>query len=246
MRLLRAAALYFLQVFGTGFALAFIRIPFLVPHFGARTAELMEMPVMLAVIAWASHHLARRHPEFGRGARLAAGVTAFCLLVGAELGVAWALGARSPADYVASRDPVSGSVYLASLVFFAVAPALWRVTSPTHVAPLAIRLQADEAHILQKIRAALASCPDAEIVYRSEWLGYLPFGLYHWVEVPRGNDISRDFPTGWTLGHLEGLESAGHLRRVTSRQDPEDADNLEIVFALNSMDETSGTDCNPP
>ena len=129
MHLLRAAALYFMQVFGTGFALAFIRIPFLVPRFGVRTAELMEMPVMLAVIAWASHRLARQHPECNRGARLAAGVAAFCLLVGAELGVAWALGARSPAAYIASRDPVSGSVYLASLVFFAVAPAVWREKS---------------------------------------------------------------------------------------------------------------------
>lgn len=127
MRLLRAAALYFLQVFGTGFALAFIRIPFLVPRFGVRIAELMEMPVMLAIIAWASHRLAQRHSEFDRGARLAAGVMAFSLLVAAELGIAWALGARSPADYITSHDPVSGSVYLASLVFFAVAPALWRV-----------------------------------------------------------------------------------------------------------------------
>jgi hypothetical protein len=127
MRLLRAAAIYFMQVFGTGFALAFIRIPFLVPGFGVRVAELMEMPVMLTVITWASHRIARRHPEMDRSDRLAAGVMAFCMLVGAELGVAWALGARSPAEYIASRDPLSGSAYLASLVFFAVAPALWRV-----------------------------------------------------------------------------------------------------------------------
>jgi hypothetical protein len=127
MPLLRAAALYFLQVFGAGFALACIRIPLLAPRFGGRVAELMEMPVMLAVIVWASRRLAQRHPGFGRGGRLAAGMAAFCLLVGAELGVAWAFGARSPAEYIASRDPVSGGVYLASLVFFAVAPALWRV-----------------------------------------------------------------------------------------------------------------------
>ena len=238
MRSVHAAAIYFMQVFGTGFALAFIRIPFLVPRFGVRIAELMEMPVMLAVIAWASHRLARRHPEMDRSARLSVGVMAFCLLVGAELSVAWALGARQPTEYIASRDPLSGSVHLASLVFFAVAPALWHVTPTRHAAPLVVKLQADEAHILQKIRSAVASRPDADIVYRSEWLGYLPFGLYHRIEVPRGNDISRDFPTGWTFGHLESLESSGHLRRVASRQDPEDADDLEIVFALNGMDET--------
>jgi hypothetical protein len=130
MRLVHAAALYFLQVFGTGFALAFIRIPVLVPHFGARTAELMEMPVMLAVIAWASRRLACRHPDWHRGRRLTAGLLAFCLLAGAELGVAWLVDGRSPVAYIAARDPVSGSVYLAALVYFAVAPALWQPRSP--------------------------------------------------------------------------------------------------------------------
>lgn len=125
MRILKAALIYFLIVFGAGFALAFIRLPFLVPQFGTRTAELIEMPVMLAVIIWASRHLTRHHPDFSRAARLGAGLLAFVLMVGAELVVAFALGARSPGEYIASRDPVSGSVYLAFLVFFAAAPALW-------------------------------------------------------------------------------------------------------------------------
>jgi hypothetical protein len=125
MRILKAGLIYFLLVFGAGFALAFIRLPFLVPRFGVRTAELMETPVMLAVIIWASHRLAHRHPELGRFARLGSGLAALVLLVAAELAVAYFLGARSPGQYVASRDPVSGIVYLASLVFFAVAPALW-------------------------------------------------------------------------------------------------------------------------
>lgn len=116
---------YFLLVFGTGFALAFLRIPFLVPAFGARTAELMEMPVMLAVIAWASRRLARRNLALSRWRRLGAGFFASTCLVAAELAVAYFLGARSFSQYVASRDPVSGSAYLVSLVFFAVAPALW-------------------------------------------------------------------------------------------------------------------------
>lgn len=125
MRALKAGLTYFLLVFGTGFALAFLRIAFLVPAFGVRAAELMEMPVMLAVIAWASRRLAHRNPELSRSRRLAAGLAAFALLVAAELGVAYFLGARSPGAYIATRDPVSGSVYLASLVVFAVAPALW-------------------------------------------------------------------------------------------------------------------------
>jgi len=125
MRTLRVGFVYFLLVFGTGFALALIRIPFLVPRFGVRTAELIEAPVMLLVIVLASRHLARRNAQLGRSARLAAGCTAFLLLVSAELGVAYFMGMRSPSEYIASRDPISGSVYLASLILFAVAPALW-------------------------------------------------------------------------------------------------------------------------
>jgi len=47
------------------------------------------------------------------------------LLVAAELLFAVALGHQSVGQYISSRDPVSGGVYLASLVFFGVAPAVW-------------------------------------------------------------------------------------------------------------------------
>ena len=126
MRVLRAGLIYFLLVFGAGLALAFVRVPFLVPRFGVRTAELMEAPVMLAVILWASRRMGRRDPGLSRSRRLAAGAVALALLVAAELGVAYVLGARSVREYIASRDPVSGGVYAASLVFFAVAPAMWK------------------------------------------------------------------------------------------------------------------------
>ncbi len=118
--------IYFLLVFGAGFALAFIRIPSLVPAFGVRVAELLETPVMLWVIVLCSRRLAVRNTELRRSGRLAAGLLALTLGVAAERAVAYALGARSPGDYIASRDPVSGSVYLISLLFHAIAPALWR------------------------------------------------------------------------------------------------------------------------
>lgn len=126
MRIFRAALVYFLLVFGAGFALAFIRIPFFVPAVGQRSAELLEMPVMLMVIVLSSRRLAGRNPHLGRAARLAAGLAALVMLAAAELVVALLMSGLSPEQYVASRDPVSGSVYLASLIFFGIAPALWR------------------------------------------------------------------------------------------------------------------------
>ncbi|HET6431114.1 hypothetical protein [Dyella sp.] len=125
MDTVKAGAGYFLWVFGAGFALACVRIPFLVPSFGMRVAELLEAPVMLAVIAWASYRLVRQHRGWSRARWLGAGLVALACLVAAELALAYGLDGRSPGQYIASRDPVSGGVYLASLVVFAVAPTLW-------------------------------------------------------------------------------------------------------------------------
>lgn len=125
MRTVKAGLVYFLLVFSAGFALALVRIPWLVPAVGARAAELIETSFMLAVIVWAARRLAHQRPHLSRRQRLAAGGLGFACLVAAELAVAWLSGAYSPAEYVASRDRLSGSVYLASLIFFATAPALW-------------------------------------------------------------------------------------------------------------------------
>lgn len=123
--IVRAGAAYFALVFGAGFALGLIRVPFLVPRFGERMAELMEMPVMLAVIFFASRFVARRF-KLASSARLAVavGVFALMLLVAAELLLVVALQGRDVAGYVAGRDPVSGSVYLAALLLYALMPWL--------------------------------------------------------------------------------------------------------------------------
>src|SRR5438067_913220 len=41
-QVLKAAALYFAAVFAAGFVFAIVRVLWLVPHFGARAAELLE------------------------------------------------------------------------------------------------------------------------------------------------------------------------------------------------------------
>jgi len=127
MRDFSQAILYFSIVFAAGFALAFIRIPFLVPHYGVRTAELMEIPVMLLVIGITSRWIQRRNAHLSSVRLLTIGGTGFVLMIVAELGVAVATSDLSPASYVLTKDPVSGPVYLVSLVFFALAPWLWSV-----------------------------------------------------------------------------------------------------------------------
>lgn len=124
-KIFHAAFTYFALVFGAGFVLGLVRVPFLVPRLGERWAELAEMPVMAVVIVLASGHVLRRFPDVRTGIRSAfVGLLALFLLVSAELGLTLLLQDRSLGDYVASRDPVSGSVYVALLLVYAAMPWL--------------------------------------------------------------------------------------------------------------------------
>jgi hypothetical protein len=59
-QVLHAGVTYCALVFAAGFALGMVRVPFLVPRLGERIAELLEAPVMLVVIFFASRHIVRR------------------------------------------------------------------------------------------------------------------------------------------------------------------------------------------
>ena len=120
-----AALVYFGLVLGTGFVLGIIRVPFIVPKIGERWAELAEMPIMATVIFISSGYILNRFPEIQTSTRsLIAGFLALALSVFAELGLAVALQSQTLVEYIASRDKVSGSVYLVLLVFFALMPRL--------------------------------------------------------------------------------------------------------------------------
>lgn len=125
MRVLKAGVLYFAIVFGAGFVLGPVRLLFMVPRFGTRTAELMEMPVMLAVTIVAARWVVRRLAlPSTPSSRFGMGGLALGLLVTAELALVLRLQGLSMAEYLATRDPVSGTVYYAMLVLVAVMPRL--------------------------------------------------------------------------------------------------------------------------
>ena len=122
---IRAALLYFAIVLGTGFVLGMFRVPLFVPRIGERWAELAEMPIMAAVIFFSAGYILRRYPEIRSPRRsLAAGVLALALSVAAELGLAVVLQSQTVAEFIKSRDKVSGSVYIGLLLVFAVMPRL--------------------------------------------------------------------------------------------------------------------------
>jgi hypothetical protein len=120
-----AGLTYFALVFGAGFVLGALRVTLVVPRLGVRYAELLEMPLMLIVIVSAARWVVRRFElPAAPLPRLRVGIAALALLVVAELLLSVALTGRTISEYVASRDPVSGTVYLLMLVFFAAMPAL--------------------------------------------------------------------------------------------------------------------------
>lgn len=121
--ILKAGVLYFGVVFAVGFVLGTIRTLLVVPRLGVRTAELMECPLMLAASILAARWIVRRlrYPaEWSR--RLASGAVALGLMLLVEFTfVLWIRGLRFR-QYMASRDPISGAVYLLTLGAFAVIP----------------------------------------------------------------------------------------------------------------------------
>jgi hypothetical protein len=124
-RIVGRAFSYFAVVFGAGFVLGVVRTLVVVPRVGERLAELAESPLMLAVVYLAARRLVRRERELTSGSQwLAVGGLALGLMLLVEFTfVLWMRG-LSPAAYFAGRDPVSGSVYVASLAAFAIGPWL--------------------------------------------------------------------------------------------------------------------------
>jgi len=125
MQILKAGAVYFALVFGAGFALGTIRTLWVVPTVGIRTAELMETPIMLVVVVLAAGWIVRRlgvPPVASR--RLSVGLVALGLLLIAELTFVLWLQRLTIDEYLASRDPVAGTVYIVMLGVFAIMPLL--------------------------------------------------------------------------------------------------------------------------
>jgi hypothetical protein len=98
-----------------------------------------------------------------------------------------------------------------------------------------MELTAEQRDIARRLAEACARAgAGARIVYQTEYLGWLPFGQYHWVDVESADgkeSVSNHFPDGWAREDLLRIESAGLLRRVGEAR--EDADDLHrIVYEM--------------
>jgi len=122
--LARLAIAYFAFVFFIGFLLGVARTFWIAPRLGERAAELVEMPLMVAASFLVARALMSRAADVGLRAAVLVGLAALALLVCAELAVVAFVRGQPLADYVTSRDSVSGSAYAIALVLFAAMPAV--------------------------------------------------------------------------------------------------------------------------
>jgi hypothetical protein len=121
-RVARFASAYFASVFAIGFVLGAVRNVWIAPWLGERTAELVEMPLVVAASFFVARALVRRNAAIGIRGAVVGGLAALALLLCAELAVVWFLRGQTLGDYVAARDPLSGSAYALALLLFAVFP----------------------------------------------------------------------------------------------------------------------------
>jgi|GEM_PF-684496 hypothetical protein len=125
MRLIKSALIFFTFVFATGFFLGAIRVQLVTPWAGNRTAQLLEMPLMMVVIVVAARLTNRRlAPESGSSTRLTVGLLAATMMLASEIAVGMALRGESPVEALVNRDPVAGTAYYLALGAFALMPWL--------------------------------------------------------------------------------------------------------------------------
>lgn len=119
----KAGAAYFATIFAAGFILGTLRVFVLEPAFGATLAVLIELPVILA----ASWMVSARLIQFFRiearlSPRLAMGLTAFGLLIGAEFVVGYFAFDRSLAEQLRHYATLHGAIGLGGQIVFALIP----------------------------------------------------------------------------------------------------------------------------
>jgi hypothetical protein len=125
MQVIEAGLVYFALVFGLGFLLGSIRVPFIVPRIGQRYAELIEMPFMLLGIVLAAQFIFSYFTMPNTMLTyICVGLIALILVIMAELLLVIVLQRSTIKQYLKNRDPISGTAYIALLIIFAVMPLI--------------------------------------------------------------------------------------------------------------------------
>ncbi|WP_309643468.1 hypothetical protein [Phenylobacterium sp.] len=123
MKLLLAAASYFIVVFVCAFAVGVVRVLAIAPRIGEIGAVLLEAPIVLGlswiVCGWAVRRFSVPPKS---GVRLSMGLIAFLLLMSAEAGLAVVLFGQTLETHVQSYGRAAGALGLSAQLGFAAVP----------------------------------------------------------------------------------------------------------------------------
>lgn len=129
-RIFKVSLIYFGVVFGIGFILGTIRVPFIVPALGERTAEIIELPFMLGAVYFAARCITYRYALWSDlTVAFAIGALSALFLLLIEFSVVLWLRGFTVREFLESRDPVAAALYYAAVGLFALMPgllALWK------------------------------------------------------------------------------------------------------------------------
>lgn len=95
-----------------------------------------------------------------------------------------------------------------------------------------MELTRPQLDLLERLQSALAGQAGQEFTYETEYLGYLPYGQYHWLAAA-GQHLPSEI---LEFSDLETLEKSGYLLRVSEWHNPEDDTHSKITFVLRSDD----------
>jgi hypothetical protein len=130
-RIVGAAALYFLIVFGVGSVLGPIRVIWLEPVIGSAAATLCEAPLLFATMMVAALWVPSKiGMPANMGSLLKMGLIALAILIVADVLVGTAIRGITWAEQFAYFATPAGLMYLGLLAVFTLMPALINTGSP--------------------------------------------------------------------------------------------------------------------
>lgn len=94
-------------------------------------------------------------------------------------------------------------------------------------------LNAMQRNLRDFIAAAATRLNCVEIIYCTEYLGYLPYGMYHWIDFNGATDVMNRFAEEWSGTDLKALEQVGFLELLGCYENEQDSSETKTNYRVN-------------
>lgn len=92
-------------------------------------------------------------------------------------------------------------------------------------------LSKHQLKLLDVIKQLIERSLEDEIIYKSEWLGYLPYGVYEWIEV-NGKDITTSINAETLRQDLQVLEDEKLIAQLKKDTSTLEDDDVHIYYKI--------------